>query len=169
MSDSKDSSAQDEQDLIKRPWTSFVRCEPDPLDPESDIYRNSRYQVHLRRFKAQDGGPDLIHLSFKRLDRGIFIPYRDKMRIKDELVGPECEGVELYPARSREVDTANQYHLWIIDDPTFRFPFGFAERCVSDISVAGIVQEPWLPDERPADCLSQEDVLKLMREKGLSL
>ncbi|EFH85658.1 DUF7694 domain-containing protein [Ktedonobacter racemifer] len=96
-------------DLLSIPWTPFIQCEQDPRDPESEIYLNSRYQVHLRRLKANDGGPDLIHLSFRRLDREIFVPYRDKMRIKDELVGPECEGVELFPARSREVDTANHY------------------------------------------------------------
>jgi hypothetical protein len=160
---------QEKLDLLKKRWTPFILCEPDPRDPESRIYRNSRYQVHVRRLKALNEGPDLVHLSFKRLDREIFIPYRDKMRIKDEFVGAECEGVELFPARSRELDTANQYHLWIIDDPTFRFPFGFAERCVSDISLAGVVQEPWPPEERPADCLPKDEFIRRMKGKGLPL
>ncbi|GHO61327.1 hypothetical protein KSC_002190 [Ktedonobacter sp. SOSP1-52] len=129
-------------DLLSIPWTPFVQCEKDPRDPESEIYRNSRYQVHRRRFKAHDSGPDLIHLSFRRLDRGTFLPYRDKMCIKDELVGPECEGIELFPARSREVDTANHYHLWIIDDPTFRFPFGFTRRLVTEATIGDARQEP---------------------------
>lgn len=167
MSKQKNRHQQERQDLLKKPWTPFIRCKPDPRDLESVIYRNSRYQVHLRRLKARDEGPDLAHLSFKRVDSGIFIPYRDKMRIKDELVGLECEGVELFPARSREIDTANQYHLWVIDDPTFRFPFGFAERCVSDVSVAGVIQEPWAPEEKPADCLSEEEVIKLMKKRGI--
>jgi hypothetical protein len=34
--------------------------------------------------------------------------WRDLQRIKNQLVGPECEAVELYPAESRKVDTANQ-------------------------------------------------------------
>ena len=83
------------------------------------------------------------------------------MRLKDEFVGPETEGVELLPARSREVDTENQYHVWIVDDATFRFPFGFTERRVSDVSIDGAVQEPWPPGERPADCLSREELGRL--------
>jgi hypothetical protein len=63
------------------------------------------------------------------------------------------------------VDTANQFHLWIIDDPMFRFPFGFAQRCVADISVEGTVQEPWPEDERPGDCLSKEELTQLMKKR----
>jgi len=36
----------------------------------------------------------------------------------------------LYPAESRRVDTSNQYHLWVMKDPMFKFPFGFKERMV---------------------------------------
>lgn len=160
----KKHSRQNKRDFLHIPWTPFVLCPPDPGDLEYAIYRNSRYQVHMKRIRALDGAPDLIHLSFKRLDRQIFIPYRDKMRIKDELVGRECEGVELLPARSREVDAANQYHLWIIDDPCFRFPFGFTEHFVSDASIAGSVQDPWPADERPSDCLTAEELLQRLQE-----
>jgi hypothetical protein len=152
--------------VLANSWTPFVPCGPDPRDPGSNIYRNSRYQVHVRRQKAQNGGPDLVHLSFKRLDQQISIPYRDKMRIKDAFLGAECEAVELFPARSREVDTANQFHIWGIDDTTFRFPFGFAERCVSDISLGGAVQEPWPDGERPADCLSKEELTQLFENSS---
>lgn len=40
-------------------------------------------------------------------------------------------------------------------DPTYRFPFGWHERLVSDATVYGTVQRPWAPDERPADCLDR--------------
>jgi hypothetical protein len=153
-----------QDDLLARPWTPFVQCAPDPRSPSAALYRNSRSQVHVRRYAAIDGGPDLVHLSYKRHDQGIFIPYRDRMRLKDWFVGPECEAVELYPARSREVDGANQYHLWCIDDPTFRLPFGFARRLMTDGSGDGVAQEPWPPGERPADCLDQEQVLSLIKE-----
>lgn len=120
----------------------------------------------MRRVEARDNGPDLIHLSVKRLDQHPHIPYREFMRIKDVLCGEEYEGVQLFPARSRETDLSNQYHLWIRDDPTYRFPFGFTERLVSDVSVDGSVQEPWPEDTRPADCLSAEQVHVLMRKEG---
>lgn len=150
------------KDILERAWTHFVECVPDARDPDSKIYKNSRYQVHIRRIKVAHY-PDMLHLSFKRLDKGTFIPYRDKMRIKDELISPEHEAVELYPARSREVDTTNQYHLWLIDDQRYRFPFGFTERLVSEGSSDGSVQAPF--DERPADCLDVAALEKLRKER----
>jgi len=152
-----------DDDLLRLPWTPFVPAERDPRDSESAIWHNSRYQVHLRIYEARDGGLAVVQLSFKRHDRRTFIPYRDKMRIKDDLVGPECEGVELFPARSREVDTANQYHLWVIADEQFRFPLGFSTRLVSEASIPGSTQEPWPDGERPTDCLSAEALAQLVQ------
>jgi hypothetical protein len=107
-------------DILQRPWTPFVLCEPDPRGSDITIYRNSRYQVHIRRLRARDGSLGLIHLSIKRHDQRPHVPYRERMRIKDELWGPEYEAVELLPARSREVDLANQLHLWLVDSSIFR-------------------------------------------------
>ena len=150
--------------VLQRPWTPLVLCAPDPRTPDARIYQNSRYQVHLRRYAAADDGPDLVHLSIKRLDQAPLFPYRDKMRLKDELCGSECEGVELFPARSREIDLANQSHLWVIDDVTFRFPLGFQERRVSDVSMGGARQEPWAVHERPADSLTPEELNVWLRD-----
>ncbi len=83
------------------------------------LFVNSRYQVAV-----SDEVP-LVHLSVKRIDQEPVHDWRDLQRIKDELVGPEHEAVELYPARSRVVDTANQYHLWCLPSPVAGFPFGF--------------------------------------------
>lgn len=155
-------------DILRRPWTPFVLCEPDSRGHDILIYRNSRYQAHVRRIAAADGSPDLIHLSIKRHDQHPHVPYRDRMCIKDELWGPEYEAVELLPARSREVDLANQLHLWLVDSSIFRFPFGFFDgRYVSDLSLDGALQEPWSPEERPADCLAEEALRALLRrERG---
>ena len=93
---------------------------------EDRLFVNSRYQVAMR-----ETGAASCHLSIKRLDQAPIHDWRDLQRIKNELVGPECEAVELYPADSRLVDTSTQYHLWCSRDPTFRFPIGFAERLVT--------------------------------------
>lgn len=84
------------------------------------VYRNDLYEVAIN-----DLGSDILHLSIKRLDREPIHDWRDLQRIKNELVGPECEAVEVYPAESRLVDTANQYHLWACSNPAYRFPIGF--------------------------------------------
>lgn len=115
------------------------------LRENDEIWVNSKYQINIRRHIAEESGHRVVHLSIKRRDRQRVGPekYRDFMRIKDELVGPECEAVELYPARSREVDTANQYHLFAVDDPAYRFPLGFEDGAVfGPADDTGSVQEP---------------------------
>lgn len=84
------------------------------------IWVNSRYQVAARAIDDAS-----TYLSIKRLDQQPVRSWRDLQRIKNELVGPECEGIELFPAESRLVDTANQYHLVVLTDPAMRIPLGF--------------------------------------------
>jgi len=84
-----------------------------------DIYCNDTYQVAIER-----NGP-LIHMSIRRHDGQPCKDWRDHQRIKSELIGPEFEAVELFPAESRLIDTTNEYHLWVHPSPGYRFPFGF--------------------------------------------
>jgi hypothetical protein len=97
---------------------------------DNDVWLNDTYQVNVTRTKGEPC--DLLHLSIKRIDKQPIRAWRDLQQIKNEIVGPEYEGVELFPAESRLADSANQYHIWVIDDPTYRFPFGFQERFVLD-------------------------------------
>ena len=105
---------------------------PDRLahyEANTTYWVNDLYQVS--RTIHDDG---LIHLCIRRRDgRPIFRDWRHFQRIKNELVGPECEGVELYPAESRLTDTSNKFHIRCVPDPAFRFPFGFTERDVADV------------------------------------
>ena len=94
---------------------------------QGTTYRNDKYQVVVRKL-----GNDWVHLSIKRIDREPVHDWRDLWQIKNMLVGLECEAVELYPADSRLVDEANQYHLWANASPLFRFPWGFKDRLVAD-------------------------------------
>jgi hypothetical protein len=74
---------------------------------QDKVYLNNIYQVNIRLMRGQDGWPDMIHLSIKRRDRkplGVE-HFRDLQRIKNEIIGPEFEAVELYPAESRLVDS----------------------------------------------------------------
>ena len=88
------------------------------------MYENDAYYVEVRY------SPPFVHLDIRRRDAGDCKNWRELQQIKNEIVGPEHEAVELFPAESRLVDTANQYHLWVHVSADFRFPFGFAERCV---------------------------------------
>lgn len=93
---------------------------------DEEVWLNDLYQVNVRRDEH------IVHLSIKRRDKNPIHDWRNLQDIKNMLVGEEHEAVELYPAESRRVDSANQYHLWVSTDPRFRFPFGFTERLVTD-------------------------------------
>lgn len=153
------------------PWTPFVDAIPDPgdLSRRRDItmrdyglsreeadrviaeavagrwLKNSRYTVIVRRAKVyQADWPAMIHLSIKRNDRLAPGPerWRDFQRIKDEIVGPEHEAVELYPSSERVVDTSNQYHLWVMTEPGVVFPFGLQDRNIRGPREAAPEQRP---------------------------
>jgi len=98
----------------------------DDYDAGCTYWINDIYQVQRREF-----GDGLVSLNIRRRDGDvIFRDWRHFQKIKNELIGPECEAMELYPAESRLVDSTNKYHLFGVLDPTFRFPFGFQERDV---------------------------------------
>jgi len=90
------------------------------------VFANDVYTVRMR-----DAAP-FIQLDITRFDGQPRTSWREFQQIKNELVGPECEAVELFPAESRLVDTANQYHLWANPDTSYRFPFGYDRRIVLD-------------------------------------
>lgn len=108
----------------------------------AEMWQNSRYLVIKKLDKMHDGVSKVWHLSFRRLDR---LPvgrerFRDFQRIKNELLGPEMTGFEIYPAESRLADTSNQYHIWAYEDGR-GFPFGYRGRAVLDADM-GLVQRP---------------------------
>lgn len=97
-----------------------------------ESWYNEQYQVIKTSYERKPPWPTLVHLSIRREDRRIMFDWRDMQRIKNQLLGEEKEAVQLFPAESRLVDTANQYHLWGFDSDEFRFPLGYNERQVSD-------------------------------------
>jgi hypothetical protein len=103
----------------------------------SEYWQNNLYFVEIVR----DPQETFVCLSVRRQDREAVHDWRHMQRIKNELFGPEVEAVELYPAESRLVDTANQYHLWALKQPRIRFPFGFRERSVSDVPSVGAAKQ----------------------------
>lgn len=133
MSGKKEKALRKQSVAEKTPWTPFREVPPPAeVDGASGVkfFVNSRYQVNLTRFDIEAPFGRCIHLSIKTLDRAPYHDWRDFQRIKNELIGPEYEAVELYPAESRLVDTSNQYHLWCFTG--FKFPFGYRNREVSD-------------------------------------
>ncbi len=107
-----------------------------------EVFINDVYQVSIDRDPPNGFHPKLIHLSIKRIDKEPIHDWRDLQEIKTLLCGAEAEGLELYPAESRVIDGANQYHLWVVP-PGQRIPFGFTDdRHVSSESPPGGKQRP---------------------------
>ena len=66
---------------------------------------------------------NVIYLSIKRNDKEPIHDWRDMQEIKNQLVGPEHWGYEIFPPEEFLMDTANQYHMWVVKN--CGTPFGF--------------------------------------------
>jgi len=86
-----------------------------------ETWVNELYQVDI---EYANGGRT-AHLIIRRLDRQPARDWQQFQEIKNRLVGPECEAVELYPKESLLVDAKNQYHLWAFTSPQDTFGVGF--------------------------------------------
>ena len=104
-------------------------------------FLNDKYQVAVR--DLENGW---VHLSIRNLDGSARHDWREFQQIKNELVGPEHEAIELYPAESRLVDNANQFHLWCIAETNIRFPIGWPDRMVSEQAIGNGQQRPFNHD-----------------------
>lgn len=155
-------------------WTPFVRCdhtrdahgESHPIPDTMVVLRNNVYTVAVEGCDVPPPMGPVAWLSIKRNDRQTIHDWRDLQRIKNLVMGEECEAVEMYPAESRVTDTANQYHLWCFA-PGYRLPFGYAERFVADETNdptspdGNAKQRAFSPDSKPEDCLRGSDLPKM--------
>ena len=125
-----------------RPWREFTQTtavRPDGTPDEEvaagreEFFANSHYLVFRRKLPSEVGDQaDMIHLSMRTVENDARHDWREMQRVKNALAGPEFDAVELYPAVSRVVDNANQFHLWCYP---FILPIGFPASLVSDHGV----------------------------------
>lgn len=145
----------------QRPWRPFAETIPvrgdgtqDPaaLNGFEQFWSNSHYLVFTRWIDGSKydedkivdpDAPPMVHLSMRTVENDTRHDWREMQRVKNSILGPEWEGAELYPAESRVVDTANQFHLWCVQ---FTFPFGFSAGLSLDageVPVVGSQQRPF--------------------------
>ncbi len=120
----------------------------DAIQKVKAIFVNGRYQVNLY------GWPDGVtfQLSIKRRDKEPIFDWCELQGIKNHIAGPDMMAVEVYPAESRVIDMANQYHLWI-RSPRKPFPrlnlagdeFDRCSRVKPDPLVTEVPAIPWTP------------------------
>lgn len=83
------------------------------------------------------------HLSIRRKDRKPCRDWRDFQQMKTQLCGAEREGVEIYPAESRVIDTANQFHIWVLPiGHTMPVGYFFGRHVTDDLKIPGAMQRP---------------------------
>ncbi|MEE8545022.1 MAG: hypothetical protein V3T29_04355 [Alphaproteobacteria bacterium] len=85
------------------------------------VWVNNLYQVNVE----YSDDLNFVHLIIRRLDREPGHNWRHFQTIKNELVGPDCEAVELYPSEKHLVDAKDHYHLWAYTSPHNSFGIGF--------------------------------------------
>lgn len=108
-----------------------ARAKVEAYERSATYWRNELYQVQVRTFICEEwGGVEMKHLNIRRIDGAAVFDWRHRQLIKNQLLGEECEAVEIYPAESRLNDTSNKYHIWGFTDPTIRLPFGMQKRDV---------------------------------------
>ena len=137
------------QDLYKLGHTKRQSKAAVAATLNDEIWLNDIYQASIRRrtgegwfdeteecyngFPAENG--EVTWLSIKRRDKEAIHDWRDLQRIKNDICGPDAEAMEIYPAETRLMDRANQYHLFVFQTPTrgcpHPIPIGFRGRSVS--------------------------------------
>lgn len=64
------------------------------------------------------GFGEIIHLWVARKgDKPL--GWSQLQRIKNEIVGPEFMGIEVFPKETQKIDQANMYHIWVFTEFQF--------------------------------------------------
>lgn len=139
---------------------------PDGLK-EFNVWKNDLYTVFVRKKQIFPGVPcSMTWLSIKRNDKEPCRDWRHFQWIKNQLCGEETEAAEIFPAESRLVDGSNQYHLWVLDNIKFSFPFGFREgRNVTRTPLENGKQRDFPDNMLPADIDECEKKIKELQEQ----
>lgn len=119
-------------------------------------FRNSIYVVRLIALKTEAPFGVAVCLSLRTHDHQARHDWRELQRIKNELVGPDVEAVEVFPSERRLVDNSNLFHLFCFPQLATEdgyLPFGFTERYVSEGDAEGRRQREFRPELRPEDVL----------------
>lgn len=114
--------------LQKMPWQPFrelSRAEIEALDKRGDgalpdrIFKNNRYVVQIYGWNTGWGKCDRVLI--RRADASAIHNWHELQRLKNEIWGPECTALEVYPKASNLIDDKNIYWMWVFP-PEFQCP-----------------------------------------------
>ena len=127
---------------------------------------NDMYEVYVFKMQPVPIFGEMLGLSIGRKDFKPINDWRHIQRIKNELVGPEYEALELYPKESKRKLThvKNNTHLCVLNHQNSKFPFGQdSGRVLLEDSPTGR-QRLFGEDIKPNDIMAKEQYLKLLSE-----
>ena len=174
-----------EFEAVQSEWQPLRKV---PLDPKArayyvtamgaehadslDIWLNDTYEVIAKPLSPSTADPSLAgwHLSIKRLDRAPIRNWRHFQQIKNEVCGPECEAVELFPRESRLADNANQYHLFVMPegvDIPLGFPTGMVTIRPEDVASYNTMGGPGRQEPMQPGLTIGEEMQRAGDEQGL--
>ncbi len=87
------------------------------------VWANNLYQVNVEYLPNSQA-----HVIIRRLDRQAIHNWTHFQEIKNQVLGKECEAVEIYPKESKLVDAKEHYHLWGFRSEEETFGLGFDKR-----------------------------------------
>ena len=133
------------------------------------VWKNSIYTVFVKSGIEVGQGHTVSQLAIQRNDKEARPDWRHFQYIKNQLIGPEHEGVELYPAETRLMDTGNVYHLWVFEQLGIGFPFGhIGSRMITRRGLDNGKQRPFPANMIPADLEECEKQLRdMLQEHGI--
>ena len=138
--------------------------EMEKLLDDDRVFVNDKYQVNVKYLNEGKEMKGLLWLSIKRKDKNWIRDWRELQKIKNMIAGEEREGCEIFPSESRLVDTSNQFHIFVLPEGE-KFPFGYRDRLVVEGHKGGwgkgSSQRPFKPEEKPEDCKTIEQVMKV--------
>ena len=98
--------------------TEMVRAQhPDVTDAQvaalmpAETWGNDRYTVNVHYLDGDRDG--FVEVGVHNHNRTPHVPWRHLQQIKNEVLGPDREAVQLFPAEDRLVDTANEYWIYV--------------------------------------------------------
>ena len=114
--------------LQKMPWQKFEPVDPSRLvtmqtrgegpKPER-VFKNNRYVVQIWGWNTGWGKCD--RALIRRADASAIHNWHEFQRLKNEIWGPECTALEVYPKASNLIDDKNIYWMWVFP-PEFQCP-----------------------------------------------
>lgn len=90
-------------------------------------FRQDRKYVAMSRLLETEIGI-VEHYCIRNADNSD-IPWAEKQRIKNELVGRNRTAIEVFPSEDRLIDEAGMYHLWVLP-AEYQLPFGLHDEDV---------------------------------------